>query len=78
MAKFFLVSGAHQYEAINIEQIRHVTQDSKGKITIYFDRTHIVSFEGEPATRLIDTIALSDLGDEPAPGQRSAHSHDQR
>jgi len=56
MTKFVLVTDGSQFRAINIDQAREIRRDKSGKVTIYFDRTHIVLLEGESGKQVIDVI----------------------
>jgi len=51
-----LVTDGSQFRAINIDQAREIRRDKSGKVTIYFDRTHIVLLEGESGKQVIDVI----------------------
>lgn len=72
MGNFFFLGAQNGFDAINLDQVRHVIQDSKaGKITIYFDRDHKIELARGVATDFVDVLTrlkseagCNDRGDE--------------
>jgi hypothetical protein len=57
MANFFFTGGSGGQQAINLDQVRLVSQDTvTGMVTIYFQLEHTIIFEGEIAKQFMDVI----------------------
>jgi hypothetical protein len=56
MAHFVVITGKHGYEYINLDTVRHITDDSDGKITLRFDLTHRITLEHDNSRHVIDEI----------------------
>ena len=56
MVNFVLVADGDEYRAINIDQVREIRRDRNGKVTIHFDRTHVLLLEEDEAKQVIDLI----------------------
>lgn len=89
MANFFFTGGSGGKQAINLDQVRLVSQDTAtGMVTIYFQLEHTLMLEGEVAKQFMDVIgglkseakALAygvvarSNGAESAPKKRKPHS----
>ena len=57
MANFFFTGGSGGQQAINLDQVRLVSQDTvTGMVTIYFQLEHTIMLEGEVAKQFMDVI----------------------
>ncbi len=57
MANFFFTGGSGGQQAINLDQVRVVSQDTvTGMVTIYFQLEHTIKLEGEVAKQFMDVI----------------------
>ena len=57
MANFFFTGGSGGQQAINLDQIRIVSQDTvTGGVTVYFQPEYTIMLEGEVAKQLMDVL----------------------
>jgi hypothetical protein len=57
MANFFFTGGSGGQQAINLDQVRLVSQDAvTGMVTIYSQLEHTIMLEGEVAKQFMDVI----------------------
>lgn len=57
MANFFFTGGSGGQQAINLEQVRLVNQDTvTGRVTIYFQPEHTIMLESEVAKQFMDVL----------------------
>jgi hypothetical protein len=47
MADFVMIKGDHDgYEQVNLDLVRHITEDMDGNITLHFSETHRMTLNG--------------------------------
>jgi hypothetical protein len=57
MANFFFAGGSGSQQAINLDQVRLVKQDTlTGRVTIYFQPDHTIMLECEVAKQFMDVL----------------------
>jgi hypothetical protein len=57
MANFFFTGGSGGQQAINLDQVRLVSQDTgTGRVTIYFQLEHTITLEREVAKQFMDVL----------------------
>ncbi|HXM67834.1 MAG TPA: hypothetical protein VN911_13960 [Candidatus Acidoferrum sp.] len=57
MANFFFTGGSGGQQAINLDQVRLVSQDTAtSMVTIYFQLEHTIMLEGEVGRQFMDVI----------------------
>jgi hypothetical protein len=56
MANFLVITGEHGYERINLDAVRHITEDMEGQITVHFDLTHGMRLNGENSRHVMSEI----------------------
>lgn len=57
MAHFAMLSGGtHGFEYINLDLVRHVTQNSEGKVTLIFDSGHQMMLDESDSRTIMDEV----------------------
>jgi len=51
-----VITGKQGYERINLDTVRHITEDMDGQITLHFDITHRVTLDRENSRHLLMQI----------------------
>jgi hypothetical protein len=58
MANFFFTGGSGGQQAINLDQVRLVSQDTvTGRVVIYFQPEHTITLEGEIAKQFMEVLS---------------------
>jgi hypothetical protein len=58
MANFFFTGGSGGQQAINLDQIRVVSQDTvTGRVSISFQPEHTIALDGEVAKQFMDVLS---------------------
>ena len=58
MANFFFTGGSGGQRAINLDQVREVSQDTTtGRISISFQPEHTIALDGEVARQFVDMLS---------------------
>ena len=57
MANFFFTGGSGGQQAINLDQVRVVSQDTvTGRVSIYFQPEHTIALDGEVGKQFMDVL----------------------
>jgi hypothetical protein len=56
MADFVTIKVEHGYELINLDVVRHITENGGGEITLHFDLTHQMTLNRENSTHVMSRI----------------------
>jgi hypothetical protein len=56
MTNFVVITGERGYERINLDAVRHITEDIDGKITLHFDLTHRMTLDRENSRHVMKEI----------------------
>jgi hypothetical protein len=57
MADFVVITGKQTYERINLDAVRHITENMDGQITLHFDLTHRVTLNRENSRHAMNEIS---------------------
>jgi hypothetical protein len=56
MVDFVVITSEHGFELINLDVVRHITEDVDGQITLHFDLTHRMTLNRENSTHVMHEI----------------------
>ena len=56
MVDFVVIKVEHGYELINLDMVRHITEDNDGQITLHFDLTHRMTLNRENSKLVMQEI----------------------
>lgn len=56
MVDFVVITAEHGYELINLDVVRHITENGDGEITLHFDLTHQMTLNRENSTQVMSRI----------------------
>jgi hypothetical protein len=56
MTNFVVITGQNGYERINLDTVRHITEEMNGQITLHFDLTHRLTVDRENARHVMNEI----------------------
>jgi hypothetical protein len=56
MANFVVITGKNGYERINLDTVRHITEDKDGQATLHFDLTHRITLNREDSRHVMQEV----------------------
>jgi hypothetical protein len=56
MANFMVITGKNGYEYINLDLVRHITDNGKGQIQLHFDHAHRLLLGSEDSKHIMNEI----------------------
>ena len=56
MVDFVVITSEHGFELINLDVVRHITEDVDGQITLHFDLTHRMTLNRENSRHVMHEI----------------------
>jgi hypothetical protein len=56
MSNFVVITGKNGYERINLDAVRHITENMDGQITLHFDLNHRMTLDRENSRHVMIEI----------------------